>query len=316
MGGRRSFLKIVLNTLALVLGFFVFNSSSLAANSDRLILVSGATGTQGGATVRALLEKGFAVRAMTRNPGSERAMALAELGTEVVQGDFDDAESLDRALSGVYGAFSVQQWRNIGTDAEIRQGSDFADAAKRAGISHFIYTSNGAAAEKTGIPHFDSKYAIEEHIRSIDIPYTIIGPRGFMSDIQGDFAEGLQSGVMEGALDPDRLIQYIAPRDIGRFAALAFEDPENWIGKQIGIAGDEISSVELAKLLSEISGKKIAYKQTPWEEVVENTSPEFLKVLDWSGTTNFSVDVEGLRTQYPWMTTLQEYLAEQEWLSP
>jgi uncharacterized protein YbjT (DUF2867 family) len=242
-------------------------------------------------------------------------MELAEIGVEVVQGDFNDADSLDRALAGVYGAFSVQQWRNIGTDAEIRQGSDFADAAKRADITHFVYTSNAAAAEKTGIPNFDSKYAIEEHIRSIDIPYTIIGPRGFMTDIQGDYSEGIAKGVIGGVMDPDMVIQYIAPRDIGRFAALALEDPDNWIGKQIGIAGDEITYAGLADLFSELTGREITYRQTPWEEFVERTPPERRKVPEWLRSTTFRVDIEGLRGEYPWMMTLEEYLVEQDWLT-
>ncbi len=292
-----------------------FQCLALADNSERLILVSGATGTQGGAVVRALLEKGFAVRAMTRNPGSERAMQLAGSGVEVVQADFDDTDSLDRALEGVYGAFSVQTWRGGGTDAEIRQGSTFADAALRAGIQHFVYTSNAAAAENTGIAYFDSKYAIEEHIRAIGIPYTIIGPRSFMSNVRRDFADAIQDGVLEGAMAPESIIQYIAPRDIGRFAALALEDPDQWIGENIGIAGDEISYLELAELLSEITGRTITYTQIPWDVIVERATPEMMKGLEWNRTTTFSVDINALREAYPWMMSLEEYLLEQDWLA-
>jgi uncharacterized protein YbjT (DUF2867 family) len=293
----------------------LLQQGALADNSERLILVTGATGTQGGAVVRALLEKGFPVRAMTRSPDSERAKAISEPGVEVVQGDFDDIESLDRALDGVYGAFSVQQWRNIGTDAEIRQGSDFADAAKRAGVTHFVYTSNGASIEIIGIPHFDSKYTIEQHIRSIGIPYTIIGPRAFMSNVERDYADSIESGVIEGIMTPDSMIQYIAPRDIGRFAALAFEDPEEWIGKRIEIAGDEISYLDLAALLSGITGKNISYTQTPREVVVERTPPESMRGLEWRMTSTYRVDIEALRDQHPWMMTLEQYLREQEWVT-
>jgi uncharacterized protein YbjT (DUF2867 family) len=308
-------MKKLMISLALAVTMPGVQSQSLADNSDRLILVSGATGTQGGAVVRALLDKEFAVRAMTRNPGSERAIQLAEAGVEVVQADFDDTDSLDRALDGVYGAFSVQTWRSSGTDAEIRQGNAFADAALRTGIKHFVYTSNAAAAENTGIPHFDSKFAIEEHIRAIGIPYTIIGPRGFMSNVRRDFADAIQSGVLEGAMTPDAIIQYIAPRDIGRFAALAFENPDQWIGENIGIAGDEISYLGLAELLSEITGRTITYVQTPWNVIVERATPGMMRGLEWNRTTTFSVDVDALREAYPWMMSLEEYLLEQDWLT-
>ena len=308
-------MKNLVISFSLALALLGFQSLSAADNSDRLILVSGATGTQGGAVVRALLEKGFAVRAMTRNPGSERAIRLAGSGVEIVQADFDDMDSLDRALDSAYGAFSVQPWRSSGTDAEIRQGNAFADAALRAGIQHFVYTSNAAAAENTGIPHFDSKYAIEEHIRSIEIPYTIIGPRSFMSNVRRDFTEAIQDGILEGAMAPEFIIQYIAPQDIGRFAALAFENPDQWIGENIGIAGDEITYLGLAELLSEITGRTITYVQTPRNEIVERATPEMMKGLEWNRTTTFSVDVDALREEYPWMMSLEEYLLEQDWLT-
>ena len=252
---------------------------------------------------------------MTRNPGSERASQIAGAGVGVVKADFDDADSLDRALEGVYGVFSVQTWRGGGTDAEIRQGRMFADAAMRAGIQHFVYTSNAAAAENTGIAHFDSKYAIEEHIRAIGIPYTIIGPRSFMSNVRRDFANAIQGGVLEGAMAPESIIQYIAPRDIGRFTALALEDPDQWIGENIGIAGDEISYLGLAELLSKITGRTITYTQTPWNEVIEHATPEMMTGLEWNRTTTFRVDIDALREAYPWMMSLEEYLLEQDWLT-
>nr|NIW24717.1 NmrA family NAD(P)-binding protein [Gammaproteobacteria bacterium] len=123
--------------------------------STRTILVAGATGTQGGAVARELNARGYRVKGLTRNPNSERARAMTALGIEMVQGNFDDPESLDAALAGAYGAFSVQQYRGVGVDGEIRQGKAFADAAKRAGVQHFVYTSVAKATLNTGVPQFE-----------------------------------------------------------------------------------------------------------------------------------------------------------------
>jgi uncharacterized protein YbjT (DUF2867 family) len=136
-----------------------------------------------------------------------------------------------------------------------------------------------------------------------------------MSNVRRDFADAIQDGVLEGAMAPESIIQYIAPRDIGRFAALALEDPDQWIGENIGIAGDEISYLELAELLSEITGRTITYTQIPWDVIVERATPEMMKGLEWNRTTTFSVDINALREAYPWMMSLEEYLLEQDWLA-
>ena len=123
-------------------------------NAQRPVLVSGATGNQGGAVARNLLERGFEVRALTRDPDKPAARLLAERGAEVVRGDLEDRSSLDRALEGAYGAFSVQNFSEAGYDGEVRQGKALADAAKEAGVSHFVYSSVGSAYRNTGIPLF------------------------------------------------------------------------------------------------------------------------------------------------------------------
>jgi uncharacterized protein YbjT (DUF2867 family) len=124
----------------------------------RVILVSGATGQQGGAVVRNLLEWGFTVRALTRDADKAAARELADLGTEVVSGDLEDRASIERVLDGVYGVFSVQQFMETGVEGEVRQGVLFADAAKAAGVEHLVYSSVGSAHRDTGIPHFESKW--------------------------------------------------------------------------------------------------------------------------------------------------------------
>ena len=126
-------------------------------NTERLILVVGATGNQGGAVARSLLDRGFRVRGLTRNPQKPEAQALTEQGAEVVQGDMEDRSAMERVLEGAYGVFSVQNFWEAGYDHEVKQGKTVANAAKAAGVEHFVYSSAGSAHRQTGIPSFDSK---------------------------------------------------------------------------------------------------------------------------------------------------------------
>jgi uncharacterized protein YbjT (DUF2867 family) len=147
--------------------------------------VCGATGNQGGAVARSLLDRGFRVCGLTRDPEKPEAQVLTEQGAEVVQGDMEDRSAMDRVLEGTYGVFSVQNFWEVGYDREVQQGKTVADAAKAAGVEHFVYSSVGSAHRQTGIPHFDSKLEVEEYVRQIELPYTILRPVFFMQNWEG-----------------------------------------------------------------------------------------------------------------------------------
>ena len=281
-------------------------------NSAKLILVSGITGRQGGAVARELLSRGYRVRGLTRNPESERAQQLARLGVEMVKGDFNDINSLNQATQGVYGVFSVQNFWEHGKQAEITQGNNFADAAKQAGVSHFVYSSVASADKNTGIPHFDSKYEIEKYIQSIQLPYTIIRPVSFMENWEYSRAD-IENGVIYGPLPAETLHQHIAVKDIGRFAAEAFDNPVEWLGRSIDIAGDEYTQREIARVFSQITGKEVKYAQTPWDEFEQQQGPEMTIMEKWFEDVGYSVDVDTLRSQYPWLSSLEQYLKENGW---
>ena len=149
-------------------------------SNTRSVLVTGATGQQGGAVVRALIARGHRVKAISRRPDSEGAKRLTAAGVEVVAGDLDDAASVATAAEGVDTMFLMGNSYEAGTDAETRQGIAVANAAKAAGVGHLIYSSVADADKKTGIPHFDSKYLVEKHIAGLGIPYTISAPVAFM----------------------------------------------------------------------------------------------------------------------------------------
>src|SRR5437868_15434753 len=147
----------------------------------KLVVVTGATGKQGGATARELLAKVHKVRAMTRKPDSPAAREIAKLGAEVVAGDLNDAASLERSLVGAWGVFAVQNTWEAGVEGEEEQGVRLAEVARRAGVQHYVYSSVASAHRRTGIPHFENKWRIEQAVRKLGFPsYAILRPVFFM----------------------------------------------------------------------------------------------------------------------------------------
>lgn len=282
-------------------------------NAQRSILVSGATGKQGGAVAHNLLERGFRVRALTRDPEKPAARALAERGAEVVKGDLKDRSSLDRALESAYGVFSVQQFFEAGYDGEVRQGKALADAAKEAGVEHFVYSSVDIAHLKTGIPHFESKWEIEEHVRGISLPYTILRPAGFMQNWEMMLRDKILAGTFAQPLDPDKPLQQVAVEDIGVFAAMSFENPEKWIGREMVLAGDEPTMLQMAETFSRVTSREVSYVQVPWDRFREFAGKEITIMYRWFNEVGYQADIAALRKEYPDLMTLERYLRTHGW---
>ncbi|MEJ7631950.1 MAG: NmrA/HSCARG family protein [Rubrobacteraceae bacterium] len=278
----------------------------------RLILVTGATGQQGGAVARKLLERGFAVRALTRDTEKPAAKELAGLGAEVVEGDLDDRASIERALEGVRGVFSVQQFAETGVEGEVRQGKALADAAKEAGVEHFVYSSVGSAHKETGIPHFDSKWEVEEHARGIGLPCTVLRPVFFMQNWEW-MREPILGGALPQPLDPEKPLQNVAVEDIGTFAALAFENPDQWIGREVDLAGDEMTMTDIAGAFSRVTGREVSYVQTPWDQFEEQMGEEFAVMYRWFDDVGYEADIGALRSEHPGLTSLEDYLRGHGW---
>ena len=283
-------------------------------NEERTILVAGATGNQGGAVASSLLERGFKVRALTRNPNSEEAQALAGQGAEVVQGDMEDRSAMDRALEGVYGVFSVQTFWEAGYDLEVKQGKTLTDAAKAAGVEHFVYSSVGSAHRGTGIPHFDSKWEIEEHVRELGLPYTILRPVFFMQNWEM-MRDQILEGTLPQPLDPDKPLQQVAVEDIGAFTTLAFENPDEWVGREVDLAGDEQTMPQIAETFSRVSEKEIDYFQVPWDQFEEQMGEEYAVMYRWFNDVGYEADIAALRREYTELTTFEQYLRSHGWES-
>jgi len=279
----------------------------MSKTSNRLILVTGATGKQGGAVLRHLRDKGFPVRALTRHPDKPEARALVGHGTEVVGGDLDDRPSVARALDGVYGVYSVQSRPEEGVEAEIRQGIALADAARRENVSHLVYSSVGSADQHTGVPHFDSKFQIEEHIRKLGLPYTIIRPVFFMDNWLG-MRTGMEQGTLTLPLKPDTRLQMIAVEDIGAFATMAFEFPGRWQGHTLDIAGDELSMNQIAQALGRVLGEDLKYVQAPWDKFEQQAGHEMALMFKWFENVGYHADIPALRQQHPSLMSFERWM--------
>lgn len=265
--------------------------------SDRTVLVTGATGQQGGATIRYLVKNGgFKVRGMTRKPDGDAAKALRELGVEIVKGDLDDEASLTAAVSGAWGVFGVQNTWEAGVEKEEEQGKRLVKVARQRGVQHFVYTSVGSAHKNTGIPHFDNKFRIEETLRAAGFPsYAIIRPVFFMENLLSPWF--LQGDKLVTALAETTKLQMIASDDIGKFGAQAFEQPTRWNKQEVDLAGDAITMPEAAKLVSEITGKEITYQRIPMDAVRAN-SADFALMLEWFEKVGYSADIAALEKSW------------------
>lgn len=276
-------------------------------NRNRLILVTGATGHQGGATLRHLVERGFPVRVLTRAPDRPKARILAGHGAEVVKGTMEDQGSLISALDGVYGAYSVQNSHEAGIEGEIRQGTNLADAAKRSRITQFVYSSVASADQRTGISHFESKFRIEEHIHRTGMHFTIVRPVFFMENWLG-MREVIANGTLELPLDPSTRLQMVAVDDIGGVVAMAFEHPGKWQDLAFELAGDELSMAELAQAFTRITGREVRYVKTPWDEFEGKAGKEITLMYRWFQDTGYRVDIPAVRQAYPKLMTFTHWL--------
>ena len=263
---------------------------------NKLILVTGATGKQGGALIRELAGKGWSLRAMTRHPEGEAAQKLRGMGVDVVAGDLDDAAALKRVLAGAWGVFGVQNTWEAGVEREEEQGKRLAQLAKDAGVQHYVYASVGSAHRHTGIPHFENKMRVEETIRSLGFPsFVIYRPVFFMENLTTPWF--LNGDAIYSTLDPATVLQMIAVVDIGKYAAKAFTEAERLNGRAFDIAGDARTLPETADVLGRAFGRTIKYVRIPLDEVRKN-SEDFALMLDWFDRVGYDADIDGIAREF------------------
>ena len=280
-----------------------------------LTLVTGATGKQGGAVARQLLDAGLRVRAFTRDATNPAAKALADRGADVVIGDLQAEASVRNALGGADAVFSVQTPAEAGVAGEIRQGKLLIDLADDAGVKHFVYSSVGSAHRRTGVPHFDSKYEIEEHLRASRLPHTVLRPVYLMEN--WDYTrEPLSTGILPTPLSPGTVLQQVTVEDVGAFASMAITDPGRWIGRAIDLAGDELSMEGTAAVFGRVMGQPVKVEQIPWEFLRTQVDDDQYRMYQWFESTGFDADLPELRTLRPDLISLETYLRGHGWAAP
>ena len=253
---------------------------------QKTIAVIGATGAQGGGLVRAILadESGaFRARAVTRNPDSDKARALADAGAEVVTADLDDVDSLARAFEGCYGAFCVTNfWEHFSPEKEMAQAKNLADAAKRAGVRHVVWSTledvrrwvpldddrMPTLMERFKVPHFDAKGASDHHFTDQGVPTTFLLTSFYWDNLLyfGMEPQRGEDGALVFALPMgDAKLAAIAAEDIGKCAFGIFAAGDTYVGETVGIAGEHLTGSEMAAALSESLGEDVTYYAVPFD---------------------------------------------------
>ncbi|WNG61791.1 NmrA/HSCARG family protein [Archangium gephyra] len=280
------------------------------------VLVTGATGKQGGALARLLLKREHRVLAFVRSPDSPAAEELAQRGAELVTGDFDEPESLERAMGGVDAVFAMATpFGGGGLEGEVRHGRHLIDAAKLARVRHFVYSSVAGADQNTGIPHFDTKHVVEEHLRSSSLPYTIVAPVFFMENFLGDaYVQRMREGVLSLPLPPHQGLQMVSMADLAAFCARVMEWPEELFGKRIEVASDEVTGEQAAALLAYVGGHKLHYEETPLE-AVRSANEDVGRMFEWLRNVGYHANISLLRRDFPevgWHT-FEDWARVQDW---
>lgn len=280
--------------------------------SNKLILVTGATGAQGGAAARALLASGFRVRALARNPEADNAQELARLGVELVKGDMNDEASLIAAAQGAYGLFSVQRPDSDRSDSERRHGYGLVKAAQEAGVTHFVHTSVCEAGKHTAFPRWESgywyqkywtdKWDIEEAVRNGGFKYwTVLKPAFMMDNFAMPKAQGmfplLKEGRIVSAMNADTRLQLIAADDVGTFTAAALADPARFHGQNIDMAAEALTMQEVAAVLNRVLGKSVTAQSVSPEEAQSagRMHVGWVRTQEWTNEVGYRADIDALK---------------------
>jgi uncharacterized protein YbjT (DUF2867 family) len=274
----------------------------------RLVLVTGATGKQGGAVARHLLAAGIRVRILARNPAKPAAVALQGKGAEVLRGDLEDISSLRPAVAGADGVFSVQNYweKGVGAAGEIRQARNLADAAKEAGVKHFVQASVADAELAPGVEHFECKWEIEQYIDQIGLPRTFLGEVFFMESFLEKGGSMILPAI-SGTLEKTTRLHMISVEDIGAIATVVFQKPEQYVGTKIDIAGDRLTVDEMRRTFERVSGKKAKRWSLP-SFVARLVSAEGYRQLKWNNDPGWQFSLDEAREFGVELTSFEQFV--------
>lgn len=277
---------------------------------NNTIFITGGIGNQGSAAARSLIKNGFKVKSLVRKASSPKAEELERLGVELVEGDLNHVDTYQNALQGVYGIFCVLSY-HYGVEKEKKQGKQLIDVAKQYNISHFVYSSVIGSDLHTGIPHWESKLIIEDHLRQSGIPYTIIHPASLYENF---LIPQVKNGILKGKLSTpvkgDVVQQFISSQDIGEISALIFLHPEKYIGQSITIAAEEMTMNQVADTFNESMGRPIKYQPLPMFLTRIFMGKDHVKMFKWVNEHNavFVKDLNAFKKEYPNLLGLKEWV--------
>ncbi len=276
----------------------------------KIIFVTGGTGNQGGAVARNLVQQGFRVKVLTRNTNSPKAQILEKLNIELVKDDLNCADTFRQHLKDVYGIFSVQTFQN-GVEKEINQGKKLATVAKEVGVKHFLYSSVIGADLNTKVPHFESKFEIENHIKQIELPYTIIRPASLYENfLIPQVRKGILKGKLVQPINRNTIQQYVASEDIGKAASKIFQNNDLYLSKTIPLATEQLSTQEIADIFSKALNKKIEYQKLPVLITRLFLGKNLYKMFKWiNDKSSFQKeDLELTNKEFPSLISLKSWI--------
>ncbi|KAJ2894487.1 NAD(P)-binding protein [Zalerion maritima] len=309
--------------------------------TTRTILIAGATGKQGGSVISALLSQAttssppaqtFEILALTRDPTSSSSQKLAKKSSptttiKLVQGNLDNPSSIFSAAreatkNPVWGVFSVQA--AIGSSTELEQGKGLVDAAKEAGVKFFVQASvdrGGDARSRqnpTSIPHFHKKHDIEEHLRKVagetkgQMTYSILRPVAFLDNLTPDLFGRVFATSFRDVLGGknEKALQLVATSDIGFFAAQAFIKPDEWKGREMALAGDELTYSEFAKIFREETGEDLKHTYSWLAGLIRWMIKDFGVMFTWFRDEGYGADIKMLREMNPGLKDYRAWLRE------
>ena len=279
------------------------------------VLVTGATGNQGGAVVEHLLASGEVdVNGLTRDATSETAQTLSDRGVTMVEGDLNDPDSLRGPIGDADALFLVTNFWTEGYDQQVQQGKHVADVAAEEGIEHVVFSGVGSHWRETGVPHFDSAAAIEAYVRELDLPLTVLGPVFFFQNLEAFVESIVDDGTLALPLAEGVPLQMVDVDDVGRVAAATFADPDSFVGERIELAGDELTLAETAETISAVSGLDVEPYHVPVEDAYEDFGEEFTVMCEWFNEVGYSADIDALERRVGFeLTRFEDYLREHGW---
>jgi uncharacterized protein YbjT (DUF2867 family) len=258
------------------------------------VLVAGATGRFGGIIER-LLERGHSVRAGARDLNSPGAARLIELGAELVRAEFDDPASLETAAGGADAIFASGTAHRAGPEGETVHGHNLAAAIAAAHVPHLVFVSGDGAAPDSPVPLFRAKWEVEEAIRASGVPHTILAPSYLMENLFNPWnLPTLQAGVLPSPIAVDRPLQQTAIEDLLSLAVLALERPQEFTGRRLALASDELTAEDSAAAISALIPRTLEPRRAPSEAL----PPGVRLLFAWLESTGHAVDIAALHEQY------------------